>query len=396
MRSVGLVTSSRSDWGIQRPVAEALRARDDVALHIIAAGAHLVPELGNTAREITADGFEVARRVAFLEPEDSPESVARSMGRGVQAFASLFAEWRPDILTVLGDRFDMFPAAVAATVMLIPVAHLHGGELTRGALDDALRHALTKMSHIHLASTEEYARRIRQMGEDPAHVHVVGAPALDDLLKLEPLSGAVLEAECGFNDSRPNVLVAYYAETRAYQDVPHAVSQVLAALDGLEANLVIIRPIADTANSDIRKAIDGFCAGHRTARAPQNLPRRTFLSLMRAASVMVGNSSAGILEAPSFKLPVVNIGLRQAGRMRAGNVIDCACDTPAIDAALQKALSPEFRESLSDLKTPFGDGRSAPPIARILATTPLDAELIRKPFFDVPANPQSDASCSMF
>lgn len=383
MRSVGLVTTSRSDWGIVRPVAQALRQRDDVQLSIIAGGMHLSAAFGHTVDQISADGFEVAHQVEYLQPGDSPEAVAKSMGVGVSEFASLFARWRPDLLLVAADRFDMFPAAVAATPFLIPLAHLHGGEVTQGAFDDALRHALTKLCHLHLVSTEEYARRVRQMGEAPERIHVVGAPGLDDVLSLEPLSDDQLQAEFGFTPGESNFLVVYHPVTRAYQQTPGDVAELFKALDAIGANLVIIRPNADTSHRAIERAIDDFCRVHPRARAVVNLPRRTFLSLMRAASVMVGNGSAGIWEAPSFRLPAVNIGARQRGRVRGANVIDCEPAADAIVAAVRHALSPAFVKSLGGLANPYGDGRSAPRIAEILATAALGPTLILKRFADL-------------
>ena len=194
MRSVGLVTTSRSDWGIMRPVAGALQRREDIELRIIAGGMHLSAAFGNTVDQVVADGFEAAYRIEYLQPGDSPQAVAESMGAGTSAYAALFARWRPDILLVAADRFDMLPAALAATPFLIPTAHLHGGETTLGAFDDALRHAMTKLCHIHLVATEEAARRVRQMGEPPEHIHVVGAPGLDDVRTLEPLGDDQLHA----------------------------------------------------------------------------------------------------------------------------------------------------------------------------------------------------------
>jgi UDP-hydrolysing UDP-N-acetyl-D-glucosamine 2-epimerase len=383
MRHVALVTTSRSDWGIQRPVAAALRAREDVELSIVAAGMHLRAEFGNSVDKIKADGFEVAHALDFLHAGDSPEAIAVSMGEGVAAFGHLFARWRPDVVTLLGDRFDMFPAAVAATPHLIPLAHLHGGEVTVGAIDDALRHAMTKMAHIHFVATETYARRVRQLGERPEHVYVVGAPGLDDVLALEPIGGAALRDRFGFDPERTNVLVLYHAETRNFADAGKDVAALIEALATIDAEIVFIRPNADTAHSVVQGAIDALCRDNARVRAPVNLDRRTFLSLMRAASVMVGNSSSGIIEAPSFKLPVVNIGLRQTGRVRAANVIDCEARADAIGAALRQAMSPEFVASLTNLENPYGDGRSAERIARILATKPLDQELLLKPFIDV-------------
>ena len=383
MRSVGLVTTSRSDWGIMRPVAGALQRREDIELRIIAGGMHLSAAFGNTVDQVVADGFEAAYRIEYLQPGDSPQAVAESMGAGTSAYAALFARWRPDILLVAADRFDMLPAALAATPFLIPTAHLHGGETTLGAFDDALRHAMTKLCHIHLVATEEAARRVRQMGEPPEHIHVVGAPGLDDVRTLEPLSDDQLRAEFGFAPGGVNVLVAYHPVTRAYEQTARDAAELVAALDRVEGSIVLVRPNADTGHRAIERAIDEFCHGHPRARAVVNLPRRTFLSLMRAASVIVGNSSSGIWEAPSFQLPAVNIGTRQQGRTRAANVIDCEPVADAIASAIRRALDPAFVGSLEGLTNPYGDGHSADRIADILAATPLGRDLILKRFVDL-------------
>ncbi len=382
MCHIGLLTTSRSDWGILRPVAAAIDAHDALSLHIIAAGTHLAPEHGHTVDQIHADGFEVAHRVAFLEADDTPEAIARAMGAGVARFAELFADWKPDLLLVLGDRFDMFPAVVAAAPMLIPIAHLHGGEGTLAAFDDQLRHATTKLAHIHLAATEAYAQRIRQMGERPEHVHVVGAPGLDDLLHLLPLSDQELADEFGFRPGQTNLLAVYHPETQTPEDVPRLTSEVFAALGQFDANIIIVRPNADTAHRAIHAAIDAFIADRPRAHAPVNVPRRAFLSLMRSASVMVGNSSSGIIEAPSFRTPVVNIGQRQAGRIQAANVLTVDTRTEAIRDAIAHALMPAFRAGLAELRSPYGDGQSSPRIARILASTPLGPSILLKGFVD--------------
>lgn len=375
MRSVGLVTTSRSDWGIMRPVAQALRRRESIQLRIIAGGMHLSPAFGNTVDQVIADGFEPAYRLDYLEPGDSPATVAESMGSGVRAFASLFGRWKPDILLVVGDRFDMFPAVVAAVPFLIPVAHLHGGEATRGAFDDALRHATTKLSHIHLAATEEYARRIREMGEPPERIHVVGAPGLDDVSALKPLSDEQLQEEFGFTPGELNFLVVYHPVTRSYQQTAGDVGELFKALDAFKANMVIVQPNADTSHRVIQQAIDNFCVDRQRARTVMSLPRRAFLSLLRVASVMVGNSSSGIWEAPSFRLPAVNIGTRQQGRVRAANVIDCEPTAGSIIRAIRHALGRQFVDSLAGLTNPYGEGDSAGHIADILATTALEIKV---------------------
>ncbi|MCP4593638.1 MAG: UDP-N-acetylglucosamine 2-epimerase (hydrolyzing) [bacterium] len=371
MRSVGLVTTSRSDWGILRPVAEALRCRDDVELFIIAGGMHLAQAFGHTVDEIAADGFEIARRVEYLQPGDTPEAIAASMGAGVSAYAALFGEWRPDLLLVTADRFDMFPAAVAATPFVIPLAHLHGGETTEGAFDDALRHAMTQLCHLHLVATEQYGERVRRMGAVEENVHVVGAPGLDDLLTFSQLSPELIEREFGFRHGETNLLVVYHPVTRSLEETTQGAEQLFLALEAVEANLVITHPNADTAHTTIEGVLDQFASRRADVRTAVNLPRRTFLSLMGAASALVGNSSAGIWEAPSFRLPAVNIGSRQGGRVRAANVIDCPPTAEDVAGALQRALDPQFVRSLEGLINPYGDGQSAPRIAKILATAPL-------------------------
>ncbi len=382
MRKVALVTTARSEWGAQRTIAAALRDRSDVELHIIAAGMHLSEEFGYTADEIRADGFEISHKVDFLQPGDSPETIGISMGAGVQEFSRLFARWQPDILTVLGDRFDMFPAAVAAIPFLIPVAHIHGGEVTTGAFDDSLRHAITKLSHIHLVATDEYARRVRQMGENPDNIHVVGAPAIDDIESLQPVSDAELRNEFGFVSGETNILMVYHPETLAYQQIAGDIVQVLRALTRIDGNILIIRPNADTGNRTIQDAIDAFAARHSNCRVVTSIPRQTYLSLLKNASLMLGNSSSGILESPSFAVPAINIGNRQSGRVKAKNIIDCPAETAAISAALEKGLSQSFRQSIQDIVNPYGTTGCGKRIAKILAAYQLGENLLLKRFAD--------------
>jgi len=384
MRTIGLVTTARSDWGLQRPIAAALRARADVTLAIIAGGMHLRPEFGNTAAHIAADGFEVAHRLDYLAAGDRPADIAASIAAGVAAFARLFAEWRPDLLTVLGDRFDMFPAAVAATPHLIPVAHIHGGESTLASFDDQFRHALTKLAHLHLVAAAEYGRRVRQMGEQPHRIHVVGAPGLDDIAGLEPLSDNELAAQYGFRPGAANLLVVYHPETLAHERAAADAQALFDALARVDAHVLVVQPNADTAYGAVREAIAAFRRTRPDACVMTSVPRRGFLSLLRRAAALVGNSSAGIIEAASLKSPVVNVGDRQKGRLRAANVIDVPPDVHAIEAAVRRAIPAEFRAALADLRNPYGDGRSGPRIAEILATTPLDRSILAKPFADLP------------
>jgi GDP/UDP-N,N'-diacetylbacillosamine 2-epimerase (hydrolysing) len=388
-RNIALVTTARSDWGIQRPVAAALAARSDVALHIVAGGMHLRREFGHTLDDIIRDGFRVAHRLDYLAAGDGPDSIGKSIGDGVSAFSALLARWQPDLITVLGDRFEMIPAALAATPFAIPIAHLHGGEITRGAFDDQLRHALTKLAHLHLVATEDSARRVRQMGEDPARIHVVGAPGLDDVVNREPVDAGELRKRYGFEPGATNLLVVYHPETRSAQSAADQMAAVLAAVARFDARVVIVRPNADPRHGQINATINAFAVDRASVRAETSIPRRDFLALMASASALVGNSSAGIIEAASVYTPVVNIGERQAGRLRGRNVIDVAADAATVDAnariiaaAVERATAPGFRTSLRDLENPYGDGRSGPRIAQILAATPLTPQLLRKPFCD--------------
>jgi GDP/UDP-N,N'-diacetylbacillosamine 2-epimerase (hydrolysing) len=398
VRRIALVTTSRSDWGIQRAIAEQLQQMPDVTLNIIAGGMHVSREFGYTVNEIRADGFEPTAALDYLVPGDSPSDVATSIGRGVAAFAEQFATSRPDLLSVLGDRFDMLPAVLAATPFNIPIAHIHGGELTEGAFDDNIRHAITKMSHIHLVSTNEYAQRVIQMGEQPEHVHCVGAPGLDDIAKLGPTEAQELKRTYGFVEGQTNALVVYHPETHGSVEPKAAMDELLRAVEKIAArplNIVIVSPNADTGHRGIAEAIRAFCDQHANARAFTSIPRTAFLSLMRFASVMIGSSSAGIIEAPSFKTPVVNVGDRQAGRVQAGNVINAAPMSRAIDRAIRRALSVEFARSLRGLENPYGDGQTAVRIAELLATTQLSPQLLAKRFVDQPqpaSAPQSWAS----
>lgn len=398
MRRIALVTTSRSEWGIQRPIAAALQDRDDVELSIVAGGMHLSNAFGLTVADIQADGFGVAAGLSYLAPGDTPFDIAQSISQGVTAFARCFAGARPDIVTVLGDRFDMFPAVIAALPLSIPVAHIHGGERTEGSIDESIRHAITKLSHIHFTSTREYANRVIQMGELPENVHCVGAPGLDDIASHTPIDAETLRETYGFQLGHTNVLVVYHPETRTTADQTPAESMatlleaVKCSMDN-NANFVIVSPNADSGHIGIDQTIQSFCEHHPRARQFQSIPRQAFLSLMDTATLMIGNSSAGIIEAPSFKTPVVNVGTRQDGRVRAANVIDTEPEYAAICDAIQYAQSAKFAASLHDLVNPYGDGQSAKRIAEILATTPITPQLLAKRFYDQPdCSPQSLAN----
>jgi UDP-hydrolysing UDP-N-acetyl-D-glucosamine 2-epimerase len=302
----------------------------------------------------------------------------------VTGFAREFARRAPDILVVLGDRYEMLSAAVAALPFALPVAHLHGGEVTEGAIDEQIRHAITKLAHLHFPAAEPYAERVRQLGEEAWRVHCCGAPGLDRLQAQATMSREALAERLELGLGHPTMLVTFHPETLAAADVPRQVGELAAALEGLPGDLVITAPGADTAHRAVTTALQALAVRRPATRLVAALGDETYCSLLQAADVMVGNSSSAIIEAPTFGLPAVNVGDRQRGRLRAANVIDVGHDRTAIGAAIRRALDPGFRKSLAGLVNPYGDGHAAPRIARVLQEVELGPRLVRKRFVDAP------------
>ena len=390
MRTIGVVTVSRSDYGIYLPVLKRIQEEPELRLHLIVSGMHLSPEFGLTERAIEQDGFEINERIEMLLSSDTPEGIAKSMGLGTIGFAQAFARFLPDILVVLGDRFEMYAAALAALPFKIPVAHIHGGELTEGAFDDALRHSITKLSHLHFVSTQEYARRVKQLGEEPWRITVSGAPSLDNIDSIDLLGTHELEDKYGLRLDRPQLLVTFHTVTLEYEQTKWQVGELLAALNSCEMPVVFTMPNADTNSSVVIRIIEEFVRRNPSARIVDNLGTRGYFSLMAVAAVMVGNSSSGIIEAPSFRLPVVNIGTRQNGRVRARNVIDVGYTSEEIVEGIKEAVSAEFRESLHGLVNPYGSGQASDKIVKTLKTVALDDRLIKKRFCDVEISSPSE------
>jgi UDP-hydrolysing UDP-N-acetyl-D-glucosamine 2-epimerase len=377
---VGVVTVGRSDYGIYYPVLRVLHSDEAFELKLIVAAAHLLPKYGYTVREIEEDGFPIAARVPVTTGSDAQEDVAMSIGLGVQNFTMAYQQVRPDILVLLGDRYEMFAAATAALPLNIPIAHIHGGELTLGAIDDAIRHAITKLSHIHFAATADYGRRIQQMGEEPWRIHVTGSPAIDSIRSLDAIPRGELEAEIGLDLSR-SLLITYHPVTLE-ENQAGQVSDLLMALSTADHSLLFTYPNADSCNSEIIRQVSDFVETRSNARLIPNLGHRRYHSLQRHVAAMVGNSSSGIVEAASFHLPVVNIGTRQMGRIRAANVIDVAACRESIEQGIARAVSVEFRNSISTITNPYGDGRAAEKIVSVLRSIELGKELLMKKFVD--------------
>jgi UDP-hydrolysing UDP-N-acetyl-D-glucosamine 2-epimerase len=379
-RAIGVVSVSRSDYGHLVPVLRELQADPALRLLLFVAGAHLAPRFGRTVELIEADGWPIAERIEMLEPGTSPEAVALATGRGVGGFARAYARHRPDLLVVLGDRFEMLAAAVAALPFALPVAHIHGGEVSEGAMDNQIRHAITKLAHLHFVSAAPHARRVAHMGEEPWRIHTTGAPGLDRIRAARLLSRAAVAEALGLPVAGPWLLVTFHPVTLEYRDTERHIDELLAALDKVEAALVVTYPGADTEGQTIIERLEEFAGRHGNVRLSKSLGDRLYLSLLRHADAMVGNSSSGLIEAPSFGLPVVNIGSRQAGRLRGANVIDVGPGRDEILRGIEAALVPGLRARLRAAPNPYGDGRTAPRIVRVLREVELTPRLIQKRF----------------
>jgi len=301
---------------------------------------------------------------------------------GVSNFAQCYQKTRPDILMVLGDRFEMHAAALAALPFKIPVAHIHGGELTFGAIDNALRYSITMLAHLHFVSTEEYRRRLLQLGEEPWRVYCIGAPALDCLKEFKPLSLEALASKFDLSLPEAPILVTYHPVTLEYEKTQWQVDQLLQALEAFDLPILFTEVNTDTGHEVIRRMVRAFVQKHHRAQWVANLGPSYYLSMLKNAKVMVGNSSSGLIEAPSFGLPVVNIGSRQGGRIRANNVIDVGYSKEEIVSGIQKALSKKFRESLKGMKNPYGEGKASEQIVNSLKEVSIDQKLLMKKFVD--------------
>lgn len=383
-RNIAILTVGRSDFSRYRPVLRALQTYPEIELRLLATGGHFSPVYGDTWREITDAGFTFETGLEATLACDTPVGVGKGIAMATASLAQSFARSCPDVLVVLGDRYEMLSGVNAALGFNLPVVHLHGGAVTEGAIDELVRHALTKMSHYHLVSTAEYAKRVRQMGEEPWRVQIVGAPGLDDLAEMAALDLATLIAETGLDLAKGYLLLSLHAVTLELADTEQQIQVVLKAIQESPLPCVITYPNADPGSQIIISAINSYAKTYpKRAKVFANAGGELYTSLMAQATAMIGNSSSGLVEAPTFKLPVVNIGTRQDGKIKAGNVIDCTYDPTAISAALHRATSEDFRNSLTTLINPYGDGQAGRRIAEILATLPLDNRLLRKRFIDL-------------
>ena len=383
-RKICIVTGTRAEYGLLRGVIAGVQQAPDLQLQLVATGAHLSPEFGLTYREIEADGVPIAARVEMLLSADTASAIAKSMGLGLIGFGDAFDRLRPDLIVLLGDRYEILAAASAALVAGIPVMHLHGGEATEGAFDESIRHALTKMSHLHCVAAEPYRQRVIQLGESPQRVFLVGGLGVDAIGRLPLLDRAALEASIDFTLGQKNLLVTFHPVTLdTAGSAEQQMAELLAALDALaDTRLIFTMPNADNGSRALARQIDAFVASHANARAYTSLGQLRYLSCLRQMDGVVGNSSSGLIEAPSLGIGTINIGDRQRGRLAAASVIDCAPQREAIGQAITRLYAPAFRQQLAHTVNPYGQGGATASILQLLQHQPLQG-LLKKPFHDL-------------
>jgi GDP/UDP-N,N'-diacetylbacillosamine 2-epimerase (hydrolysing) len=382
-RRICVVTGTRAEYGLLRWVMEGIRDRPGLELQIIATGAHLSPEFGCTYREIEQDGFHIDRQVEMLLSSDTAAGLTKSIGLGLIGFADALQQLQPDLVLVLGDRFEIFAAAAGAMVARIPIAHLHGGEATEGAFDESIRHAITKMSHLHFVAAEAYRRRVMQLGEHPDRVFLVGGLGIDNVKRLRLLDRPALEASLGFALGRRNLLVTFHPVTLEDATASGQLEELLAALEArTDTHLIFTMPNADTGGRVLFEMIDRFVADHANARVYTSLGQLRYLSCVQHVDGVVGNSSSGLTEVPSFRKGTVNVGDRQRGRLKAGSVIDCLPNRQSIAAALDRLYSLAFQSTLEAVRNPYGEGGASQKIVQVLGDHPLQ-DILKKRFYDL-------------
>lgn len=388
-RRIAFVTTSRADYGhLYWPMMEAMKS-PQIELSLIVLGAHLSPEFGHTIAEIEKDGFPITDRIECLLSSDTDVGMAKTIGLATLSLAESLGRLRPDLLVLIADRYEMLAPASTALALRIPIVHIEGGEVSEGAVDEAVRNALTKLSHVHLTPTETSRRRVLAMGEEPWRVHRVGAPSLDHLFRRRIPTRSEIEEDLGVDLSVPTILVLYHPVTLA-RDTTFEADALYDALARVDQQIVFCFPNADAGSRALIERSREFCRHRPAAKLFVNLAHLEYWALLRQVSVLLGNSSSGIMETPSLALPTVNVGIRQQGRERARNVIDVAPEVESIRAALRRALQPDFRASLEGLVNPYGDGHAAERIVGILEEVELGERLLRKPA--VPLHPIDEPS----
>ncbi|WP_374512690.1 UDP-N-acetylglucosamine 2-epimerase [Brevundimonas sp.] len=379
-RKVAVVTGGRAEYGLLQPVMEEIRAATDLELQLIVTGAHLEPRFGMTVEQIEADGFGIDARIPLGLERDAPGDIARATARCLTGVSEVLERLTPDLMLVLGDRYEILAAAQAALIHGVPLAHIAGGDVTEGAFDESIRHALTKLAHLHLTTNPEAAGRVARMGEEPWRIHVVGSPGLDQLRRLERLEGEALEAALGAPLGERNLLVTYHPVTLEPDGGLTGFQALLAGLDALPRQVVkwVTRPNADPGGIAVEAALDRWAQGREDVHVFASLGQLRYLSLMAQVDAVVGNSSSGFYEAPSLGVPTVDVGDRQKGRLAAPSVLRCPAEPAAITDAIRRA----FDLDCTGVKNPYGDGDSARRIVGVLRAAPDRRTLLAKRFHE--------------
>ena len=379
MKKIAVVTGTRAEYGMFQPVLRAIEAREGLQLLLVVTGMHLSYEFGYTVDEIVKDGFKISARVDMVPSTDTLEAMAESVGKGIIGMAQTWLQLKPNIILVLGDRVEPLAAAIAGAYMNIPVAHIHGGDSSKGGLDEYARHAITKFAHVHFPATQKSAERIIRMGEDEWRVHMVGSPALDAILNEPLIPRDKMIERFKIDESKPLILLLQHPVTTEADNAGKQMTETLEAVVKLGYPIILLYPNADAGGRRIIEVIKDYEKKNTFIKTFKSLPRLEYLSLLKIASVLVGNSSSGMIDAPSFGLPVVNIGSRQEGRERANNVIDVKDNRKEITMAIRKAITDKnFLKVVMKCHNPYGDGKSSPRIAEILSKIENTPRLLQK------------------
>ncbi len=382
-RRICVITGSRAEYGLLKLLMQGIKDDGQLTLQVIAAAMHLSPEFGRTFQEIERDGFRIDRKVEMLTSSDTPVGIATAMGLGLIRFADAFNELKPDLVLMLGDRFELLSAAAAAMVSRIPIAHLHGGETTEGAIDEAIRHSITKMSHLHFVAAKEYQRRVIQLGERPESVFLVGGLGVDNIKRLQLLDRQAVEKSLGIRFGAKSLLITFHPVTLEFATAEAQLEELLAALENLrDTQLIFTLPNADTDGRVLIQRVEQFVSRHPPARSFTSLGQLLYLSTIAQVDGVVGNSSSGLLEVPTFKKGTINIGDRQRGRLQAASVINCEPERASISGAIKRLYSTGFRAGLKTVQNPYGNGGATKKIIRTLKSAPLH-DLLKKRFHNL-------------